>query len=119
MLNVIRKYQIGYKPRICMISCNFQYIKNSNLEKYERLKKVNRKSDLMRLVNETFVLEILTPLDDNNEIPTDKLKTALAKRIWRELDINGNFNEHKFNIHNIKVLSEHGRVNYNFDENKD
>ena len=92
MLDTIRKYNVGYKPRICIISCNFQYIKKTNMDKYYRLKKANRKRELMRLVNETFVYEILTTLDDNNKIPTDKIKIALAKRIWRVLNINGNFN---------------------------
>ena len=107
-------YKTDYKPRICIVKCTFFYIKNKDVEQYNRLKMANRHREKDKLVKELHIPEILATLDDENRIPTKKLKAALSKRIWRVYKIKGKLEDHNTNIMNIEVISEHGRVNYKF-----
>ena len=116
MLTIKRKYKEGYKPNLCTVSCTFFYIKKSDMDKYNRLKMSNRHKEKDKYVNELLVCEILAVVDCENNIPTERMKEALSKRIWRMFTIKGDINKYNTNIMNIKVVMNHGKVNYDFDE---
>ena len=111
-----RKYEIGYKPRICIISGTLLYIKKKDMDKYNRLKMTNRQKEKDKLVNKLFIYEILSTIDDNNKIPTKNLENALYRKIWRFYNLPGNITEYNIKFNNIRVITNHGRVNYLFDE---
>lgn len=55
-------------------------------------------------------------LDDNNNIPTQNIKKAMISRLWNSSNTSGKLIDFTIEIINIKITSEHGRVNYKFDE---
>ena len=57
-------------------------------------------------------------LDDNNKIPTANMKRISTERIWKLYSIKGKIKEHKTSIVDINIISNHGRVSYDFDELK-
>jgi len=116
MLETKRKYKIGYKPNVCTISGTFFYIKKKDLDKYNRLKMSNRHKEKDKLVNEIFVYEILAVIDCEKKIPTKKIKASLNRRIWKMYSISGKIEDYKTHLKDIKIIMNHGKVNYEFDE---
>ena len=57
-------------------------------------------------------------LNDKGNPPTKKMKDSVIKRIWSKQKIKGKLNEHEVRLINIKIISNHGKVNYDFDELK-
>jgi hypothetical protein len=96
-----RKYEVGYKPKIVLANCTITYTKI----------KTKRASSLQ-------AKKIVMVLDDNNKIPTDRMREKLITRIWATLGISGKEIEHESKLTNLSIISEHGRINYKFDEFK-
>lgn len=116
MLAIKRKYKEGYRPHVCTISCTFFYINKKDMEKYQRLKMANRNREKDKYVNQLHIHEILAVIDCDRNIPTEKMKQVLCRRIWRVFNIKGSLDNYNANIMNIKTVMSHGRVNYDFDE---
>ena len=93
---------MGYKPKISLVECSIVCIN----KKTKKTKTIDLKRQVLAL-------------DENNNIPTDKLKAKCISRIWSQEKITGKLQDFNVEIINIKIISEHGRVNYAFNEFKD
>jgi hypothetical protein len=97
-MEIERKYKTGYKPKVCLINLSLNY---KNI-KSKKIKSVNIK-------------KIVAVLDDDYKFPTHNMKQLTIIRAWRQEGL-GNIKDFTINITNIETISEHGRVNYKFDE---
>jgi hypothetical protein len=93
-----RKYKEGYKPKLCLVDLTLQL---------ENIKSRRKK--------EVDVKKILITLDDNNGFPTERMENLTIDKAWRLSNL-GKIEDFKIGIKNLKIISEHGRINYKFDE---
>ena len=97
-MEIKRKYNKGYKPKIYLTECS--------------LSCENKRSKVINLKRQVLVL------NDNSEILTEKMNKYYVNRIWKGEKIAGKLSDHNVKIINIKIISEHGQINYDFDEFK-
>jgi len=57
-------------------------------------------------------------LNQDREIPTEKMTTHSISRMWKQEKIAGKLSDHNVEIINIQIISKHGKINYAFDELK-
>jgi len=108
-----RKYKKGYKPRICYINCTFYYYHEREQVKIDRALSKELKRTFYKSIN---VKGLVIVLDENNKIPTANMKQISVSRIWKLYSLKGRLKEHKTSIVDINIISNHGRVSYDFDE---
>lgn len=114
MLINTKIYPAGYKPRIVTASLTVEFFN----KQHESTIKNNphRKKDYVKTFS---VKEEIITLDEDNLFPTQRMHLQSCLRAYKSSEIKGKFHEWVFTITALKVLMEHGRVNYAFDQNKD
>lgn len=110
-----KQYEANYRPKICYVNCSFYYYNLKDQVKIERAMSKEMKKKFYKRIN---VKGMVLVLDENNKIPTNKMKENASSRIWYLQNIKGKIADHKTSIVDIKIISNHGRVSYAFDESK-
>lgn len=108
-----RKYEKDYKPNICYVNCKLYYYHEKDQPKIDRTLSKELKRSFYKSIE---VKGLVMVLDDNCKIPTANMKEISVKRIWKICSIKGKLKEHRTSIVNINIISNHGRVSYDFDE---
>ena len=100
-----------YKPSIYLASCTLIYYAKKDELKYKRAKNKKQKEKILKRLD---VKEIVVVLDDNLNFASNKMKNKEIKKIWFKYKLKGNHNDYYKKIINIRVISEHGKINYKF-----
>jgi len=111
----VRKYAENYRPRICTTRAVLYYYKKTD-EKRTLLPKTHRHYLAPKEIEIDFLFVIL---NENNEPPTEKMYYELIQDCWNKYaPKKTDLTEHEAFVIVTKIINEHGRVSYNFDETK-
>lgn len=117
-MNNNRKYPIGYKPNIYSVSFTLKYYD----KKYHNQligTNIRLQNEAKKHIKETHVPLAIIVLDDENKFPTNNIKQQSIAVQWKRQGIKADRSKFVIGIRNIKIINKHGRVSYDFDENKD
>jgi hypothetical protein len=112
-----RKYPEGYKPNIHLVSCKLRYC-NENFHSYVTHKDPKVRAQYAKKITSVAFTGVMIVLDDDFKFPTKILKEKFIKKLWSLGKISMKWEEAKANVKDIKIISSHGKVSYNFDELK-
>lgn len=110
-----RKYAIGYKPNVSIISCVFKYY---DKKYHNKLKSKSTYSLYEKFIVVVPVDEIIVTLNDDNNFVTEKEKQSVINKIIKTHNIPFNNEKHFGGIRDIKLIRHIGKVSYDFDEFK-
>ena len=112
-----RKYEKGYKPNLHLVSCKLRYC-NENFYPYVTHKEKSVRAQYAKKITSVAFTGVMIVLDDDFKFPTKILKDKFIKKLWNLGKINMKLEEAKANVKDIKIISSHGKVSYDFDETK-
>ena len=112
----LRKYPDKYKPRICTARAKLYYYKKTDEDRVLTPKTHKRHLEAKEIeIDFLFVV-----LNEQNEPPTEKMYYELIDKCWKKYGPSKtDLADHKAFVVVTKIINEHGRVNYDFDEFKD
>ena len=110
-----RKYPKGYKPNIHLVSCKLRYC-NDKYYPYVTHKDPKVRKQYEKKITSIAFTNITIVLDDDFKFPTKNIKDKFIKKIWSLGKIKMKLEEAKANVKDIKIISSHGKVSYDFDE---
>lgn len=109
-----RKYGIGYKPRICLINCVIKYYENKYHNSLMNKSSFNRYKNKIK---EIKIKEALAVLDEENKFPTKNIEKRFLTVNLTKNKVKISMDNFKIGVRDIDIISEHGRVSYEFNEN--
>jgi len=117
-MNETRKYSLGYKPLIYSVSLTIKYY---NKKYHSHLTSNSKKliDEGKKHIKEFSIPIALIVLDDKHQFPTDKMKQEFIATCWKRKGIKSNRSEFMIGIRELKIINNHGRVSYDFDEKRD
>jgi len=110
-----RKYEIGYKPSVYLVDCTLAYYQKKYHRQYKLAKTAKQRNKYLKKID---IKSIVMTLNETGEIPTKKMHQNDVKRIWSKTKKSGKLSDYFTKIINIKIISNHGKVVYDFDEFK-
>ena len=113
----VRKYPKGYKPNIHLVSCKLRYCKEEYYSYVTHKDPQVRKQYEKKITSIPFTGVTLV-LNDEYKFPTKKMREDFILKLWRLGKIKHKLEESKASIKDIKIISSHGKVSYDFDEFK-
>jgi hypothetical protein len=112
----LRKYDNRYRPRICTARAVLYYYKITD-ESRVLTPKTHKRHLEAKEIEIDFLLVVL---NEDNESPTEKMYFDLINKCWNKYaPKKADLKEHKAFVIITKIINEHGRVNYDFDELND
>lgn len=112
----LRKYPENYKPRICTARAVMYYYKTTD-ESRVLLPKTHKRYLAPKEIEIDFLFVVL---NEDNESPTERMYFDLIEKCWNKYaPKKADLKEYKAFVIITKIINEHGRVNYDFDELKD
>ena len=117
-MNSVRKYAIDYKPTIYSVSFKIKYYD----KKYEpQLTSANKyvAKEAQKHIKEFDVPLIIVLLNDKLEFPTERNKQKTITKCWKRHGLKQDITNYNLELSELKIINNHGRVSYDFDETKE
>jgi len=117
-MNSVKKYATNYKPSIYSVSFKIKYYD----KKYEpQLNSANKHvvKEAQKHIKEFDVPLMIVLLNEELEFPTEKNKQKTIAKCWKRHGLKQDITNYNLEIRELKIINNHGRISYSFDETKE